>query len=368
MPSPADADALEAPSASPTPAVRPARHHDSTRRARWVALPAITVAALFVVIVATAAGKYFVPPEEVVRLLAGQILPIERTWYDREQSVVLDVRLPRVLLSFLVGAGLAVSGAVLQAVFRNPLVSPQFIGVSTGASFGGVLAILFGLGTVHVVGGAFVCGIVALALVLSIGRMGSTSPLLMIVLGGVVVSAFFSALVSFVAYIADPYTTLPTITFWLMGSLAGASYAKAVTVLIPLAIGGVLIFALRWRLNVLSLGDEDARALGVSPSATRSVLLVAVALVTAGSVAVSGVIGWVGLIVPHIARLLVGSDSRVLLPASFLVGGGYLTLIDTLSRTIADTELPVGILTAVIGAPFFVILLARFRKKVWIGD
>ena len=187
----------------------------------------------------------------------------------------------------------------------------------------------------------------------------------MIVLGGVVVSAFFSALVSLQTYLADPYTELPAITFWLLGSLASASYAKVLTALIPFAVGAVTVFALRWRLNVLTLGDEDAQTLGVSPRVTRNILLIAVALLTAGAVAVSGAIGWVGLLVPHIARLIVGSDNRVLLPASMLIGGGYLTLVDTLSRSIVSTEVPLGILTAVIGAPFFIVLLTRFSKKVW---
>lgn len=354
----------ERPAAMLAPA--PARAiHDATRRARLVILPMIAAAVLAVCLLSLAVGRYVVPPTEVVRLLLGQILPIEQTWYPQEQAVVLDVRAPRIVLSFLVGAGLALSGAVLQGVFRNPLVSPQFAGVSSGASFGGVLALMAGLGTIYVVAGAFAFGLAALMIVLAIGRASATSPLLMIVLGGVVISAFFTALVSLVTYVADPYTTLPTITFWLMGSLAGAGYAKVLTVLIPLAIGVVAIAALRWRLNILSLGDEDAAALGVRPGPTRTILLVAVALITAGAVAVSGVIGWVGLVVPHIARLLVGADNRVLLPASFLIGGGYLTLIDTLSRTLTSTELPLGILTAIIGAPFFILLLTRFRKQVW---
>lgn len=343
----------------------PARGHDPTRRTRLVLIPLLVLGALLIAVVALAIGRSFVPPIEVLRMIAGQFLPLEQTWYPKEATVVFDVRLPRVILSFLVGAALALAGAVLQGVFRNPLVSPQVLGVSAGASFGGVLVMILGLGSAWIVGGAFVFGLTALLLVMMIGRVSSSSPLLMIVLGGVVVSALFSALVSLLTYVSDPYTQLPSITFWLLGSLATASYAKVLTVLIPLLTGGVAIFALRWRLNVLSLGDEDAAALGVSPRATRNVLLVAVALLTAGAVAVSGVVGWVGLLVPHIARLIVGNDNRVLLPASFVIGGGYLTLVDTLSRSVTSTEIPLGILTAVIGAPFFILLLTRFSKKVW---
>lgn len=341
---------------------------DSLRTARLLTLPIMAIVVIAIMVAALAIGRYVVPPNEVVRVLLGQVFPLEQTWYDQEATVVLDVRLPRVVLSFLVGAGLALAGAVLQGIFRNPLVSPQVLGVSSGASFGGVLAMVLGLGSVYLIGGAFIFGIAALLLVMAIGRISSTASLLMIVLGGVVISAFFNALVSLLTYIADPYTTLPSITFWLLGSLATASYAKVLVAIVPIALGSIVIFGLRWRLNVLSLGDEDAASLGVSPRVTRNVLLIAVALITAGAVAVSGVVGWVGLLIPHICRLIVGSDHRVLLPASFLVGGGYLTLIDTLSRSIGSSEIPLGILTAVIGAPFFVMLLTKFRKRVWIGD
>ncbi|MFI1586609.1 iron chelate uptake ABC transporter family permease subunit [Streptomyces halstedii] len=314
---------------------------------------------------ALALGRYVVPPNEVLRLLAGQVLPLDHTWTPAEESVVLDVRLPRVLLSLLVGGGLALGGAALQGVFRNPLVSPDVIGVSSGASFGGVLGLLLGLGSAAVVGGAFAFGLVALVTVLLIGRLNSGSPILMIVLGGTVTGAFFTALVSFVKYLADPESQLPSIVFWLLGSLATATYAKALTAAVPVLVGATVVLALRWRLNVLSLGDEDATALGVPPRSTRVLLLTAVALMTAGAVAVAGLVGWVGLVVPHLARLWTGSDHRVQLPAAFLIGGAYLTAIDTLSRTVTAAEMPLGILTAVIGAPFFVFLLARSRNRMW---
>ncbi|MET9805269.1 iron chelate uptake ABC transporter family permease subunit [Streptomyces halstedii] len=331
-------------------------------------VPRLAVLLLITVVTALAAlalGRYVVPPNEVLRLLVGQVLPLDRTWTPAEESVVLDVRLPRVLLSLLVGGGLALGGAALQGVFRNPLVSPDVIGVSSGASFGGVLGLLLGLGSAAVVGGAFAFGLVALVTVLLIGRLNSGSPILMIVLGGTVTGAFFTALVSFVKYLADPESQLPSIVFWLLGSLATATYAKALTAAVPVLVGATVVLALRWRLNVLSLGDEDATALGVPPRSTRVLLLTAVALMTAGAVAVAGLVGWVGLVVPHLARLWTGSDHRVQLPAAFLIGGAYLTVIDTLSRTVTAAEMPLGILTAVIGAPFFVFLLARSRNRMW---
>ncbi|SFN38181.1 iron complex transport system permease protein [Pseudonocardia ammonioxydans] len=352
-------------------AVEPSPPVATTPRQRlrtWLTLPAIALVVLLIAVFALATGRYGVPPVEVARLLIGQVLPIEQTWYPQEASAVLDVRMPRVLLALLVGGGLALGGAVLQGVFRNPLVSPEVIGVSAGASFGGVLALVLSLGSAALVGGAFLTGLVALVLVLAIARLASGSPLLMVVLGGVVVSAFFSALVSLLSFVADPYETLPAVTFWLLGSLATASYGKVLVAAVPIGLGVVIALALRWRLNILSLGEEDAAALGVPPRLTRNVLLVAVALIAAGAVAVSGVVGWVGLVVPHICRLIVGSDHRVLLPASLLVGAGYLLLIDTLSRSLTSSELPLGILTAIIGAPFFILLLSRFRKQVGLGD
>ena len=324
-----------------------------------------------VALVSMAAGRYWVPPNEILRILANEATSvfggeglIRRTWTDQEATVVLDVRLPRVLLAFLVGGALSLGGACLQALFRNPLVSPDIIGVTAGASFGGVLVLTLGLSGGWMVGGAFGFGLAALAGVLLLGRLGGRdNAMLMIVLGGIVVAAFFNALVSFMTYIADPYSELPSIVHWLLGSIAAATYNKVLTALIPVAVGAAVVLALRWRLNVLSLGDDDAAALGVNPQRSRVLLLCAVALMTAGTVAVAGAVGWVGLVVPHLARLWVGPDHRVLLPASLLLGGTYLMLIDTLSRSITSSELPLGILTAIIGAPVFVALLARSQKK-----
>ncbi|KOS53848.1 FecCD family ABC transporter permease [Rhodococcus rhodochrous] len=321
-----------------------------------------------VAVAALAIGRYTVPPNEIVRIVLGQVLPIRETWYAQEHTVVLDVRMPRVLLSLLVGAGLALTGAVMQGVFRNPLASAQVLGVSSGASFGGVLILLAGLGGAALVGGAFVGGLIALVLVLAIARAVPGAPLLMIILGGTVVGAMFQAMVSFVTYIADPYSELPSIVFWLMGSLATASYGKVLVAAIPIVAAGTVMLALRWRLNILAMGDEDATAMGLNSQRLRIVLLLCVALVTAGAVSVAGVIGWVGLVVPHLVRMMVGTDNRLVLPVSALLGASYLTLIDTLSRVLTTAEIPIGILTAIIGAPFFVGLLIRNRSRLWGGD
>lgn len=316
-------------------------------------------------LVALSVGRFPVPFPSVVQVVASHLLPIDGTASEVEHNVVWLVRLPRVLLALLVGGGLGIAGAALQATFRNPLVSPEIIGVSSGASFGGALALLLGLGSVFLVGGAFIFGMAALAILfgLTLGRAGT--PMLMVVLGGVVTGSFFSALVALLTYIADPYTTLPAIVFWLLGSVAAASFGKVMVALLPILAGTLVLLLLRWRINVLSLGDEDAAALGLRPGWMRWVVLVSSALIVASAVAVSGVISWVGLVIPHLARMWVGPDHRVLLPVSFLLGGAYLIMIDTLSRTVTAGEIPLGVLTALIGAPVFFILLRRNRDRIW---
>lgn len=340
-------------------------------RNRWrparvpLAILLSVVAVLVISLITLAVGRFPIPPTDVARILAGRLVPIIAQPDSTEQNVVLLLRLPRLLLGLLVGGGLSVAGAALQAVFRNPLVSPEIIGVSAGASFGGALALLLGLGSVLLVGSAFAFGLLALLLLfsLTLGRGGA--PMLMVVLGGVITGSFFSALVSLVTYIADPYTTLPAIVFWLLGSVAGAGYAKVLIAAIPVLVGVSIMVALRWRINVLSLSDDEAKSLGVQPGRTRWIILVAAALIVAGAVAVSGVISWVGLVIPHLVRMWLGPDHRVLLPVSFLVGAGYLVAIDTVARTVTAGEIPLGVLTALIGAPAFFLVLRRNRDRIW---
>lgn len=350
-----------------TPSVLDTTTEQQTRRSSRILVPAVLIVGIVAVgLISLSVGRYTVPVNEVSRILINEVVSLPRTWTEAESNVVLGVRLPRVLLGMIVGGGLALGGAALQAAFRNPLVSPQILGVSSGASFGGVLALMFGLGSTFLVGGAFLFGLVALGMVLLIGRSRSGGAILMIVLGGVVTSAFFSALVSFITYVADPYSTLPSIVFWLMGSLATADMAKVLIAAVPILTGSAVVIGLRWRINILSLGDDDAASLGVNPGRLRAVLLTMVALMTAGAVAVSGVIGWVGLVVPHIARLWVGPDHRISMPATFVLGAAYLTIIDTLSRSVSSGEIPLGILTAIIGAPVFVLLLRNSRRQAFI--
>lgn len=319
-------------------------------------------------LISVALGRYAVPIETVAAILWSQIVPAEPTWSVAQETVVLLVRVPRVLLAIVVGAGLAASGAALQGIFRNPLVGPQIVGVSSGAAFGGALAILLGVSSLGLVANAIVFALVALLAVGLMCRVDGRSPVLMLVLAGLVVSAFFAALVSLLIYVADPETKMPGIVFWLMGSLATASYPKLMIAAVGVGAGGVVLMRLRWRINLLSLGDEEARALGVRVELTRWLLLGAVCTIVAAQVSVSGVIGWVGLVVPHLARLLVGSDHRVLLPASALLGAIYMLVIDDLARSLTPGEIPLGILTAIVGAPLFALLLRRRHGRVWAHD
>lgn len=370
--SPTDAPPAEAPPSHPTAAgdAAPDRPlgggglgRDRTTSMLLVALPLVVVA---VAVVALGVGRLSISPGRVVRILVDNLVGLDQDWTDTEANVVERLRAPRVVLALLVGGGLACSGAVLQGVLRNPLVSPQILGVSSGASFGGALAIAGGLGSAFLVAGAFLFGLAALLLVFLMSRVDGRTPLLMLVLSGVVVSAFFSALVSGLTYVSDPQQRLPAIVFWLLGSLATASWDKVVTAIGPIGLGVAVMMAFRWRVNVLSLGDEDARALGVPVQLLRWTLLVSTAVVVAGAVAVSGVIGWVGLVIAHLGRMLVGPDHRVLLPVSFVLGAGYLTAMDTLARTAIASEIPIGILTAVIGAPAFFVLLRQTKGRGWV--
>lgn len=321
---------------------------------------------LFIFFLALSLGRYPVSFSSVFHILYDAILGNESGGnYSRtEQNVVLSVRLPRVLIAGIAGAGLAVAGAALQGIFRNPLVGPQIIGVSSGAALGGALAILLFSSLLITISFAFIGGLVAIMLVFLLGMNRQGSPLLMLILAGVIINAFFAALISLITYFADPNNTLQTIVFWLMGSFASASYLKLMIVLPVVLFSILIIFALRFRINVLSLGEENAQALGMKINRTRWAVLLSVTLISSATVAVSGTIGWVGLIVPHIARIVVGHDHRILLPASAVIGGIYMIGVDTFARSITNAEIPLSVITALIGAPIFAILIHALNKKV----
>lgn len=314
-----------------------------------LALAALSFGALMI-------GPYALSPAEIVASLLGQ-------GSGQADIVIWNIRLPRIFAAILVGGALAAAGASYQALFRNPLVSPDILGVSAGAGLGAVIGIFLSLPVAAIQLAAFFGGLAAVALVMLVASsIRNTDRTLSLVLTGIVIGALAGAATSLLKVLADPYDQLPAITFWLLGSLATITSEDVRPVIPAVVVGLVPLFLLRWRINVLSLGDEEARSLGVDAARTRLIVIVAATLVTASATAIAGVVGWVGLVIPHIARMLTGPGFGRLLPVSFIIGSGYMLIVDTLARTIAATEVPLGILTAIIGAPFFVWLLARGRS------
>ncbi|HAU31987.1 MAG TPA: ABC transporter permease [Desulfotomaculum sp.] len=310
-------------------------------------------------------GRFPLSVPLVVKILWSKLAMSASSLPDKYNTVIWEIRMPRAILGALVGGSLAISGAAFQGLFRNPLVSSGILGVSSGAGFGAALAILIFNSTSYTYIFAFCFGGLAVLLSYLIGRVYNTTPAIMLVLGGVIVSSVFSALISFAKYVADPYNQLPTIVFWLMGSLASARYHDFIIGGIPMTIGIIGLIAIRWRINVLSMGDKEARSLGIDTALNKGIVIICATLATAGAVCVSGIIGWVGLVMPHIGRMLVGNDNKLLIPASLSLGACFLILVDNLGRVITGSEIPLGILTALVGGPFFVYLLKKTKGGGW---
>ena len=331
------------------------------------AVPGLAIATAVLIaglLLAFTVGRYPVSLAELANVLFSKITAHRADVSPAVESVIMQVRGPRVLAAALVGAALAVAGTAFQGLFRNPLVSPDILGASSGAALGAVIGIFFSLGVIAIQAFAFVGGLLAVAAVYVIGSaVRSRDPILVLVLTGVVVGSLLGAGVGLVKYLADPYNQLPAMTFWLLGSLAAANVSDLLPLFGPVAVGTAVLIALRWRMNVMSLPEEEARSLGVATGPLRIAIVAAATLTTSASVATAGIIGWVGLVVPHLARSLVGPDFARLLPAAAILGGGYLLLIDTLARTAAEVEIPLGILTAVVGTPFFIWLLASMQRN-----
>ncbi|HEY3424227.1 MAG TPA: iron ABC transporter permease [Negativicutes bacterium] len=307
-------------------------------------------------------GRYPVSPDIVFTILVSKILHLPQTWPETMEKVVMNVRLPRIIAAMLVGSALAASGAAYQNLFRNPLVDPKLLGVSFGAGFGAALGIILHLSWLWVQVGAFGGGLLAVTCSMLISTYFGKS-ITVLVVGGMVVSYFFQALIYALQYVADPNDTLPTIVFWLMGGFNKVSMGDFKWAFPLIALPTAILYAIRWHINILGIGEEEAHTLGVNVKWVRGIVIVCATLMTAAAVSISGIIGWVGLVIPHIARMVMGTNFSRILPASLLMGGVYLLIIDNLSRSIISIEIPVGILTAVIGAPFFVFLLARTRAN-----
>ena len=303
-------------------------------------------------------GRYPVSPVDVVKTILSQIFP-QLSVSSTVNTIVWQIRLPRILAALLVGASLSMAGTSFQGIFKNPLVSSDLLGVSNGAGFGAALAILFSGSNVIIQIFAFLFGIISVSITYLISRAYKSGGILILVLSGVAISAFFNSLISGVKFIADPDDKLPEIVYWLMGSLASVTMDEIIMILIPLLIGFIILFLLRWQMNILAMGDEEAQSLGLNPSRIRLIIIVGCTLLTSAAVSISGIIGWIGMIIPHIARMIVGPDNKILLLASLSLGASFLLLIDNISRVAISIEIPIGILTAIIGVPIFLYLLRR---------
>ncbi len=312
------------------------------------------------------AGRYPVPPHVALAVLASKLVHIDPFWRPELEAVIMKIRLPRIVAAAGIGAALSASGAAYQGMFRNPLVSPDILGVSAGAGFGAALGILLGWPAASIQAAAFGFGLLAVAVAYLIASWSSQNGdnTLAIVLAGVVTGSVFTSLISLLKFAADPTNVLPAITFWLMGSLASVSARDLYFAATPICAGMLVLFLLRWKLNVLSFGEEEAQALGVNVQQTRLAIIVSATLITAAGVAIAGIIGLVGLVVPYLARLLVGPNHAFVLPASMLLGATYLLAADDLARSLLAAELPLGVLTSLTGAPFFLYLLVN-TGKAW---
>ncbi|MBQ3302656.1 MAG: iron ABC transporter permease [Eggerthellaceae bacterium] len=336
----------------------------SERVPLWMKI-ALPVALAAIVLVSFALGKYSVSPAELAegvgRHFQGEITTNAELSLDK---IIFNIRIPRILLVVFVGAALSAAGASFQGMFRNPLVSPDLLGASAGAGLGACIGLLLGWSVVLTQLMAFATGLLAVGIAVFMNRMVKYDRLLGLVLGGILVSTLFQAGTSIVKLCADVNDKLPSITYWLMGSFSGSNQRDLLIAILPMFIGFALIMSQRWRLNVLSLGEDEARSLGVNTKRTRLIVIVAATLLTSVSVAVSGVIGWIGLIIPHLARALVGPDHRKLIPAAMILGSSYLLIVDDIARCALSMEIPIGILTALLGVPFFAIIFRR-NSKGW---
>lgn len=304
-------------------------------------------------------GQYPIPIRELFGIIASRFAPVTQFWTDQMETVFFNIRLPRVILACLVGCCLSAAGAAYQGVFNNPMASPETLGASNGAGFGAALAIILRGSGQMVNVSAFIFSLLSVGLAYFISTKVKGNKVTGLVLAGIMISNLANSGISYMKLIADPNNQLPAITFWLMGSLAGVKKTDVVFTIIPMLIGLIPLLLMRWRINILTMGDEEAKSMGISPKRTRMVVIICSTLITAAAVSITGVIGWVGLVIPHLARRIVGNNYKYLLPFSMIAGAIFLLIVDNVARTIWTIDAPLGILTAVIGAPFFIYLLTR---------
>lgn len=319
---------------------------------------------LFLSLLSLCVGQYSLTIPESLHILVGKLTGAEQDWSQIAENVVFGLRLPRVIGAALVGAALSVSGAVYQSIFKNPLVSPDLLGVSTGACVGAAIAILMGFAAAGLQISAFIFGMVTVGLTLLVPRIIKSDSNIMLVLSGIIVGGLMSSVLGFIKYIADPETELASIVYWQMGSLAYVDPSDIISVLPTMAFGFVILLIMAWWIDVLSLGDKEARSLGVNVRAVRNLSILSATLLTASAIVISGTVGWIGLVIPHFARLFVGPQNNKLLPAAMLLGAIFLVAVDLAARMLTTVELPLSVLTGFIGAPFYVVLLYKQKEQM----
>lgn len=325
----------------------------------WIVIP------IFTFLLSLIVGRYFISISDLSKAIISKVFKVPVDILEIVDTVIFNIRLPRIIVAMIVGASLSLSGTAYQGMFRNPMVSPDILGASQGASFGAALGILLGFGVLGIQLASFAFGITAVFLTYLISKKVSKGidTTLVLILSGIMVGTLFSSFVSLIKYVADPLNKLPTITFWLMGSLTAISKDEILVVFIPFLVGSIPLVLLRWKLNILSFGEEEAMALGLNTEKIRLIIIISATLMTSSAISVCGLIGWVGLVVPHLCRLMIGPDMKNLIPLSMIVGSTYLLIVDDLARTLLPIEIPLGILTAIIGAPFFIYLLNNNRRS-----
>lgn len=333
-----------------------------TSRIRLIQL-LLMAALLCMAVYALCSGVYHVSASNVVSILLSHIFTLEQTWTDTMYRVVMYSRFPRVIAAIMVGMALSLAGSGYQGVFRNPLVSPDLLGVSNGACIGVAISILLGLGYYGNLVLSFVGGILAVGLTVLFPRLMRSRSTTSLILSGVIVGGFFTSLLGILKYVADPDTELAEITYWQLGSLAKVR-GDSLYILVPvILIFSLLLFMLRWRINAISVGDREAQALGVNLTRERGLLVLCSTVLTAASICLSGTISWIGLVVPHLSRMMVGHNNAHVLPTSALLGALFLVVVDTISRTLTGAEIPLGIITGLLGTPFFAFILINQRNR-----
>lgn len=330
----------------------------------WLLMGTMTVLLLLMILISCCSGRYYVSPLDVIDIIFSRVRETASDVNPQAVGVVITLRLPRIITAVIIGSAMALSGAAYQGVFKNPLVAPDMLGVSSGACVGASIGILLNMGKIGIQGIAFLGGIIAVFVATTIPKIMKNNSMVMLVLSGIIVGGLLSSVMGLIKYLADPDTQLAEITHWQLGSLTKSTWDSIAYMIPPILCATIVLLLIRWRINILSLGEEEAKSLGTDVKRTRGVIIICATVLTASSVCVSGTIGWIGLVIPHFARMIVGPDNKKSIPLSIILGAIFLLLIDTIARIITSAELPLSILTGFVGAPFYFYLLLKQRMRM----